>query len=106
MTDLVLSEEEEQAVEEGTAAQALLDSPSFIITIDRLRQQCAEAILTSDPHKGAEREASYNLSRGLSAITVELIALAARAETVLENAARQSAEPVQADTEDAQPGDY
>lgn len=86
--EILLSEEEERQVEEGIAAQCLLDNPAFLLAIERVRQQCAEAILTSSPAQTAEREQAYNLSRGLSAVTVELQTIAALGETTLDNATR------------------
>src|SRR3546814_7632066 len=67
--DLILTEEEERAVEEGYAAQALLDNPVFMVAIERIRGECAEGILTSPPDHQAAREDLYNLSRGLTAVT-------------------------------------
>lgn len=86
MTDFLLSEEEEQQVEEGEAARLLLESPEFLLAIERVRNQCAEGILTSDPHKADARENLYNLSRGLSAVTAELQQMVSTAETIIENA--------------------
>ncbi len=109
MEDYVLTDEDEKIVSEGAEAQLLLDTPLFINVIERVRQQCADAILRSDPEKAAERELSYNLSRGLSAITEELLIIAAAGETVLENATRPSpdADEVQAEeTPDFIPSDY
>lgn len=108
MEDYVLTDEDEQIVAEGTAAQALLDNPMFIAVIERVRQQCAEAILTSKPEQAPERELAYNLSRGLSAITEELLILQAAGDTVLENATRPStdADDVQAETPDFIPAQY
>lgn len=107
MEEIVLSDEDELIVEEGAAAQALLDNPMFITVIERVRQQCADAILRSDPDKAAERELSYNLSRGLSAITEELLIMQAAGETVLENATRPSnADEVQAEEPDFVPSEY
>lgn len=90
MEDYVLTDEDERIVEEGAEAQALLDNPLFITVIERVRQQCADAILASSPEKAAEREMSYNLSRGLSAITEELLIMQAAGESTLENATRPS----------------
>src|SRR3546814_9002220 len=69
--DLILTEEEERAVEEGYAAQALLDNPVFLVAIERIRGECAEGILTSPPDHQAAREDLYNLSRGLTARSEE-----------------------------------
>ena len=87
MDQLVLTEEEEKQVQEGEAAGLLLDSPAFLLAIESVRSQCAEKILTSAPEAGAERERLYNLSRGLSAVTEELVALKSQAETIVANAA-------------------
>lgn len=86
METYLLSEEEERKVQEGQAAAALLDSPVFLLAIERVRAQCAESILTSPPEHSANRERLYHLSRGLSAVTEELTALAAAAEAIIENA--------------------
>lgn len=96
---LVLTEEEERMIQEGQAAADLLDSPIFLTAIERVRAQCAEQILESAPDKQGDRENLYNLSRGLSAVTAELMALAALGETTLTNAKReaQPAEEVQDD---------
>lgn len=88
--EYILSEEEHKQVEEGEAAASLLDSPIYLLAIERVRAQCAEAILTSGPEKQAERESLYNLSRGLSAVTEELANLAAMATAILDNAARSN----------------
>lgn len=88
MSEVVLTDEEERIVKEGEQAAALLDSEAFSTVIERVRQQCAEAILRSEPDKQAEREQAYNLSRGLSAITEELLIMQALGDTVLENATR------------------
>lgn len=107
MQEYVLTDEDEQIVEEGAEAQALLDNPLFIKVIERVRQQCADAILASAPEKAAERELSYNLSRGLSAITEELLIMQAAGESTLENATRPStAEDVQAEGPDFTPSDF
>jgi hypothetical protein len=90
MAELILTEEEERQVQEGEAASLLLESPAFLLAIERVRAQCAEGILTSAPEQVAERERLYNLSRGLSAVTEELLALQAGGIAVAENAALQS----------------
>src|SRR3546814_15195143 len=75
--DLILTEEEERAVEEGYAAQALLDKPVFLVAIESIRGECAEGILTSPPDHQAAREDLYNLSRGLTAVTQKLVEMTA-----------------------------
>lgn len=108
MSELVLTEEEERQVTEGEAAGLLLESPAFLLAIERVRAQCAEGILTSPPDQVAERERLYNLSRGLSAVTEELLALQAQGATVVANAALQTNdidEDVQAEQPDY-PADY
>lgn len=107
MTEIVLSDEDEKIVGEGAEAQALLDNPLFLTVIERVRQQCADAILASKPNAGAEREDAYNLSRGLSAITEELLIMQAAGETILENATRPTdADEVQALAPDIVSSDY
>jgi len=86
MTDRVFTDEEQQALDEGEAARHLLTSPLFLTAIEKVRKDCAEVILTSDPAASLIRESAYHLSRGLSAVTVELDALAARAEAILAQA--------------------
>ncbi len=103
MVTLVLSDEEQEIVDQGDAARVLLDNPVFLKAIEAVRAQCAEAILTSDPAAKEAREDAYHLSRGLSAITVELDALAARAEQVLAQAEALSEDDHQ---EDVIVGDY
>lgn len=76
MHNIVLSDEEQRKVEEGEAASFLLANPLFIRAISAVREQCAEAILTSAPPAHEAREAAYHLSRGLSAVTEELATLA------------------------------
>ena len=88
MEHLVLTDEEERIIQEGEDAQSLLDAPVFLAAIERVRNQCAEAILTSAPDKRREREDAYNLSRGLSAVTAELVAMASLGLATLENATR------------------
>lgn len=108
MSELILSEEEEQQVQEGEAAGLLLDSPAFLLAVERIRAQCAEGILTSPPEAAAERERLYNLSRGLSAVTEELLVIQANGIAVAENAAlqpNQVDEDVQAEEPD-EPLDY
>ncbi|MBB3910164.1 hypothetical protein [Sphingomonas desiccabilis] len=103
MSNLVLSEAEQDAIEQGEAAGLLLDHPMFLRAIEAVRLQCAEAILMSEPAAQQSREDAYNLSRGLSAITAELAALAARGEQVLAEAEAQteSDDPDEGDTEPA-----
>jgi hypothetical protein len=91
--DIVLSPEDEQIVQEGEAAGTLLSDPVFLIAIERIRAQCAEGILQSAPDQAPERERLYNLSRGLSAVTEELLTMQALGETTLDNATR----PTEAD---------
>src|SRR3546814_20136434 len=93
--DLILTEEEERAVEEGYAAQALLDNPVFLVAIERIRGECAEGILTSPPDHQAAREDLYNLSRGLTAVTQKLVEMTALGIAKLENATRPSDQTVQ-----------
>lgn len=103
MDELVLTEEEEKQVQEGEAAAHLLDSPAFLLAVERIRTQCAEAILTSTPEQGKEREHLYNLSRGLSAVTEELLSIQAQGQSIVENAALQTTpdtEAVHAETYD------
>lgn len=83
-----LTEEEQRKVDEGEAAAFLLDNPAFLLAIERIRTQCAEQILTSDPDKLNVREDLYNLSRGLSAVTAELAQMQADGEALIENAVR------------------
>lgn len=101
----LLTEDEERIMEEGTAAQTLLDDPAFLRAVERVRSQCAEGILTSRPEQGAIREQAYNLSRGLSAVTEELLTMAALGLTVLDNATRPTDDDVQAEEPDT-PSDY
>ena len=98
--DLILTEEEERQIEEGTAAQTLLDNPAFLLAVERVRQQCADEILRSAPEKQAEREQAYNLSRGVSAVTAELAIMANLGTTVLDNATRPTDDAVQAEEPD------
>ncbi|WP_375272851.1 hypothetical protein [Sphingomonas sp.] len=105
MENLVLSADEQDIVEEGEAANLLLNNPLFLRAIEAVRAQCAEAILTSEPGAKQAREDAYNLSRGLSAVTAELAALAARAEQVLAEAEAQT-EPSDQDQPVTTPGDY
>lgn len=106
MEDLVLSEEDEEAVREGEAAASLLDSPIFITAIDRVRKQCAESILTSKPQDHEVREQLYNLSRGLSAVTEELLAIASLGTSTLDNATRPTSTDDVQDIPDTHPVDY
>jgi hypothetical protein len=105
MSAIVLSDAEQQAVEEGEAARFLLDSPAFLTAIEAVRAECAEAILTSNPQDRQGREDAYNLSRGLSAVTVRLTDLAARAEGILAEAEANTEQPDQAEEPVEQP-DY
>lgn len=97
MADFVLSDEEQQVVEEGEAARFLLTHPDFLRVIEKVRADCAEAILTSDPQAKEAREDAYNLSRGLSAITLELDALVSRADAILAQAETLTLEDHQPD---------
>lgn len=104
MENIVLTAEEERQVTEGEAAASLLDSPAFLLAIERIRADCAEGILTSPPDAQTAREALYNLSRGLSAVTSQLATMAALATSIVGNAVLQTP----TDDEDAQadaPGD-
>jgi hypothetical protein len=105
MSQVLLSDEETQAVEEGEAARFLLDNPAFLRAIEKVRQDCAEAILTSPPENRRGREDAYHLSRGLSAITAELSALAAKAEQILAEAEAQT-EGLDQDDPVESPADY
>lgn len=103
MAELVLTEEEERQVQEGEAAATLLDTSAFLLAIERVRADCAEGILTSRPEQAPERERLYNLSRGLSAVTEELLNMKARGSSIVENATLQSTlddDEVQADWPD------
>lgn len=102
MPNVVLSSEEQDIIEEGEAARFLLDNPMFLKAIEAVRARCAEAILTSDPTAREAREDAYNLSRGLSAITVELADLAARGEQILATAEAQTEDFVQDCPDDPQ----
>lgn len=86
MPQLVLSEDDYRIVGEGDAAAALLDSPVFLTAMERVRASCAEHILTSRPQHREAREDLYNLARGLSAVTEELLAIAALGQSTLDNA--------------------
>lgn len=88
MEELFLNEEDHRKVTEGEAAASLLESPAFLLAIERVRAQCAESILTSAPGDNAKREYLYNLSRGLSAVTEELLAIQAEGQATAENATR------------------
>jgi hypothetical protein len=105
MSNLVLSDEEQETVEQGEAASFLLANPLFLRAIDAVRAQCAEAILTSDPQAPQVRENIYNLSRGLSAVTAELANLAARGEQIVAMAEAQVEVDEQAQP-DVTPADY
>lgn len=105
MSQVVLTDQEHEIVEKGEAARFLLDNPLFLTAIEAVRAQCAEGILTSPPQAVQAREDAYNLSRGLSAITAELTAIAAAGEQLLATAEAQTeavdqAQPVH------EPGDY
>lgn len=78
----VLSDEEQAVVDEGEAARFLLCHPLFLKAIEAVRTDCAEGILLSTPEAHAAREAAYNLSRALSAVTVALDDLSARGEAI------------------------
>lgn len=106
MAALVLTDEEERQVEEGEAAATLLDSPVFLLAIERIRASCAEGILTSSPDATTVREQLYNLSRGVSAVTAELAQMQSLASSIVENAALQETpedEDVQAEEPDLFP---
>jgi hypothetical protein len=106
MEDLVLTDEEDRIVREGDAASSLLDNPAFLLAIERLRKQCADKILESAPDKAADRENLYNLSRGLSAVTEELLAMANLATTTIDNAKRLTPDHDVQDHPDADLVDY
>ena len=106
MEDLVLSEEEEKNIREGEAASALLESPIFLTAIERVRQQCADQILASAPDQPGAREQLYNLSRGLSAVTEELLQIAALGTTTLDNATRPTPDADVQDDPDFDGVDY
>ncbi|WP_066803364.1 hypothetical protein [Sphingomonas asaccharolytica] len=90
MSEVLLSAEEQEIVEEGDAARVLLDDPAFLRAIEAVRRECADAILQSDPSAKQEREDAYNLSRGLSAVTQRLVDLQARGESILAQAETQT----------------
>lgn len=102
MSEVLLSNEEQDAVQEGADAQTLLDSPAFLSAIEAVRRECADEILASPPNAQAAREAAYHLSRGLSAVTQRLIDLAARGEAILALAETET-EHVQAEEPDDAP---
>jgi len=87
MADFVLTEEEQQALDEGEAADFLLDNPVFLLAIERIRKECSEGILTSRPEDQGVREQLYNLSRGLTAVTSELANMSSIGASIKENAA-------------------
>ena len=82
MSELVLTDEEQQKVDEGDAARALLDAPMFLTAIERLRHDASEKILSSAPDEIGKREEAYNLSRALSEVTRELLIVAAEGERI------------------------
>lgn len=90
MSEVVLTDREQEIVEQGEAARFLLDNPLFLQAIETVRAQCAEAILTSPPADREAREDAYQLSRGLSAITAELTAISAAGEQLLATAEAQT----------------
>lgn len=83
MSDFVLSDEEQAAVDKGEAASFLLDHPLFLEAIEAVRANAAEAILTSCPGETEVRESNYHLSRGLTEITVALMSLSAAGKGIL-----------------------
>lgn len=103
MADLVLTEEEVRQLEEGEAAGFLLDHPSFLLAIERIRMDCSEGILTSDPGAIQVREDLYQLSRGLSAVTEQLANMSALGTSIRENAELQ--QPTEDDFAQDDPGE-
>jgi hypothetical protein len=103
MAELLFSEEEQRVVEEGEAAGFLLDSPAYLTAVEKIRKDCAEQMLTSAPSAAQVREDLYNLSRGLSAVTEQLLQMQADAVSIIENAKLVTTpddEEVQADEPD------
>ncbi|MFC6621981.1 hypothetical protein [Novosphingobium panipatense] len=90
MDDTHLTEEELRKVTEGEAAASLLESPAYLLAIERVRSQCAEGILRSAPGDTAQREHLYNLSRGLAAVTEELVSIQSEGQAIAENATRST----------------
>ena len=90
MSEVVLTDREQEIVEQGEAARFLLDNPLFLQAIEAIRAQCAEAILRSEPQAVQAREDAYHLSRGLSAVTAELTAISAAGEQLLATAEAQT----------------
>ena len=89
-TEYLLDDGDTVAVEAGDAARFLVTHPAYLAAIEKLRTDCSEAILTSSPHEAKEREAAYNLSRALTALTAELLDCASIGETIALEAAANS----------------
>lgn len=107
MADVLLTPEEQRQVEEGEAAGLLLDNPAFLLAIERIRAQCAEGILASEPTATEVRENLYNLSRGLSAVTEELLTMSSTAASIIENAKLQTEDDDEVQAEEPDPvADY
>ena len=98
MAEVLLSEDEAATVDRGDQARSLLDSPAYLDTVEALRSECSENILTSMPQDTATREDNYNLSRALSAVTERLIAIAAEGEAVLVRAEAETEQPEQTES--------
>jgi hypothetical protein len=88
---------DEDRVELGLRAEALLQTNTFKFLIDHLGEQYANAILTSAPAQADVREENYHLHHALQAIVEQLGIYVAAAHKLIQDG--QSDEGQQEDEE-------
>ena len=81
---------EEALIEQGLAAKAILDSPAFLSTVNRLAATFSENLFATRPEESAVRERFYHHAVGLQAIVDMLMQDASAAAEIIE--ARKEAE--------------
>lgn len=75
---------DEDVVELGLRAEALLGSSTFKFVVDYLAESYVNNWLTSNPHDAETREVNYHLHHALNDIVAQLGACAARAHELVE----------------------
>lgn len=83
---------DEDRVELGLRAEALLSSHTFKTCIAHLREQYTDAIFTSGPQDTAAREEAYNSHQALQNIVSQLGVYVAEAHLIIERGEQQDNE--------------
>lgn len=83
---------DEDIVELGLRAEALLGSATFKFVVDHLAEEYANNILGSNAHDTVTRESNYHLHQALQHIVATLNALQARAHAIVEQSQQEDNE--------------